>query len=85
MTTRRERLAARHPQFIATHLEFGPGLFLRLHDLNESYGAFNNVTNRDPRTGRLCNDQHDVGTLKAAIVAGGATLSNEGLHGVRLR
>jgi len=85
MTTRREWLAARHPQFIANHLEFGPTFFLSLHDLNEAYGAFNNVVNRDLRTNRLCNDQYDVGTLKAAIVAAGAVEGNGGFRGVRLQ
>lgn len=85
MTTKRERLAARHPEFIENHLEFGPTFFLSLHDLNEAYGAFNNVVNRDPTTKRLCNDQHDVGTLKAAIETAGAVKVTGGFSGVRLQ
>lgn len=85
MSTRREWLASRHPQFIADHLVFEPNACLSLHDLNERYGAFNNIVNRDPTTQRLANDQHDVGTLKAAIEAAGATLGKDGFCGVRLQ
>ena len=77
---------AEHPRFIRGQLIVDPEQVLSKHRLNETYGSWRRITQRDRRTGRLSVSQDDLHNLYLLLRrTGGIREDNLWFHGVGLR
>ena len=81
-----DQYRSEHPDFISENLVVEPEGVLSKHRLNESYGAWREITNRDKRTTRLAVSQHDLHNLYILLEStSGVKKIKEGFKGIRLK
>lgn len=81
-----DQYRSEHPNFIRENLVIEPGGFLSKHSLNESYGAWRDITKRDKITTRLAVSQDDLRNLYILLEnTSGVRKTRGGFKGIRLK
>ena len=81
-----DQYRAEHPRFIRDRLILGSDQLVSKHDLNEAYGSWRGITNRDRRTGRLSVSQDDLHNLYLLLrLTEGVRENDLSFRGVGLR